>query len=143
MPATETTVSDTIPAPIEEVFALLADAQRMPSWLPGCRSVTTKTPIQKGARLRVDFGHGRGATLEIVDFSPPHTLGWVERAGRAGWQTAIRLEFAGGVTRITFQEVRPSRTIASRLLGIFRSNRRATKQIFEAAVQNIRKALTT
>src|SRR5207245_7503001 len=65
-----TSFAGVVPAPIEKVFALLADPARIPHWLPGCRSANLNGPgpLRKGSRLTVLFGR-RAPTLELIKFS--------------------------------------------------------------------------
>src|ERR1043166_5083342 len=72
------TVIQTVPVPIERVFALLTDPGRMAEWLPGYAGTQSDKPLRKGVRFKVRFGQ-RMTEFEVVDFTPPTTFGWVER----------------------------------------------------------------
>src|SRR5205814_10330154 len=85
------TVIQTVPVPIERVFALLTDPNRMAEWLPGCGGTQSDKPLRKGVRFKVRFGQ-RMTEFEAVDFAPPTTFGWVDRGGRNGWKPFFRLD---------------------------------------------------
>ena len=133
--------ADVIPAPAEKIFALLVDPQRMSQWLPFCRDVKTKSPgVHKGTRLMVTFPSGI-PEFEVVDFQVDKTLGWIDRIGRKGSKTFIRLEFAGAMTRISFKEVAEAQG-AGAWIKTQLNNRRDPVFSFRAAVQNLRKMVT-
>ena len=122
------TLTSTIPAPIEQVFAALTDPNRMAQWLPAARAVEVTAPLHLGSRFRVLFD-SRDSEVEVVDFNPNTVFGWVERVGRRQWKTYFRLDFAGASTQLTVQQVwvppspwawlkvrlRPSRNVPARL----------------------------
>ena len=78
------TYSASVPAAIDNVFALISDPVRMPEWLPRCVAVQATTNHKfpgKGARYKLTFqreSHRHEAVIEIIDFQAPHTFGWVE-----------------------------------------------------------------
>jgi uncharacterized protein YndB with AHSA1/START domain len=98
------TLIDHISMPIDQVFAVLTDPRRLERWLPGCSAVMVEGPIRKGARLTVQFGD-RTTELDIVDFHPPQTFGWVERGQRKDYKTFFQLDPTSGATAVTIQEV--------------------------------------
>ena len=102
-PITETLIQ-TLPAPIEKVFAALTDPARIPRWLPGCTAVQASAPLHRGGLLRVWFGPDREVTFVIVDYKAPYTFGWVEKNGRVGAKTFFRLDVANGATAVTVKE---------------------------------------
>lgn len=102
-PVTETLIQ-TVPAPIEKVFAALTDPARIPRWLPACTAAQASGPLKRGGLLRVRFGAERDVTLEIIDYKAPYTFGWVERDGRHGAKTFFRLDVANGATAVTVRE---------------------------------------
>jgi len=132
------TLSTTISAPSDKVFALLTDITRMPQWLPGCRSVELAGPLKKGARLRVHFHSGRTTELEIVDFTPPTSLGWSDREGRRGSQLYFQLKFGGAATQLIMKEVWTPKGIGDWIRGSLLKRRR-TNKTFATAVNNLRK----
>ncbi len=139
------TYSGSVGVTIDKVFALLTDPTRMPDWLPGCRSVKPAAdPRGKGDRHRVVFernGKRVEAEIEIIDYQPPTTFGWVEIRRRAGAKTFFKLQFAGGATLITMKYVWAPASWRAWLLGqLFR--RRDVHRMFDALLQNLRKALT-
>ncbi len=133
------TLSSTIPAPIDRVFAVLIDPHRMAEWLPAARAVEAAGPLHKGSRFRVLFDT-RDTELEVVDFNPPNVFGWLERVGRRYWQTFFRLEFAGGSTRLTVQQVwTPPSPLA--WLRVKLSPHRNVPGRLDSMVQNLRTTL--
>ena len=94
------TLIDHVRAPIDQVFACLADPGRMTSWLPACTGVEIEGPVKRGARLTVRFGT-RVTSVTITDLSAPTTFGWEEDGARHGSKTLFQLEAVGGSTRIT------------------------------------------
>ena len=103
------TYSGTVPAPMDKVFALISDPMRMPEWLPRCVAVKATTQDKtpgKGARYKLTFQREvqqHESVIEIIDYSPPHTFGWVEIYHRAGSKTFFALRFDGGSTKVTFK----------------------------------------
>ena len=139
------TYSGSIGAPIEKVFALISDPTRIPQWLPHCSAVVPAPEIRgKGDRHRIQFEHGtrpRDAVIEIIDYVPPTTFGWVEIYQRRGSKTFFALAFQGGSTRITMKYVWAPVNWRSWLLGQF-FRRRNAHRTFDALLQNLRKVLT-
>ncbi len=133
-----TSFAGVVPAPIEKVFALLADPERMPHWLPGCRSAKLNAPgpLRKGSRLTVLFGR-RATTLEIIEFSHPSAFSWADREKRAGSQTNFKLQFGGGTTIVTMRDVWTPTSLGQLLRGRFLGRRNA-KRMFEGILDNLR-----
>lgn len=140
------TYSASIPAPIDRVFALISDPLRMPEWLPRCIAVkaTTNDRPGKGARYKVTFQRDTNprheSVIEIIDFSPPHTFGWVEIYHRVGSKTFFALGFAGGSTKVTLKHVWHPTGFRSWLNGQF-YRRRNARRMFDGLINNLRKAL--
>src|SRR6266700_4101368 len=132
------TLSASVAAPADKVFALLTAISKLPQWLPGCRSADAPGPIRKGARLRVHFHSGRSTELEIVDFSPPTSLGWSDREGRRGSQLFFQLKFGGAATQLIMKEVWTPRGVGDWFRGAL-LKRRNMKKMFGTAVNNLRK----
>jgi len=133
------TISSTIPAPIDRVFAVLTDPFRMAQWLPAARAVEAAGPLKQGSRFRVLFDT-RDTELEVVDFNAPTVFGWVERIGRRHWQTFFRLEFAGGSTRLTVQQIWTPPSLLA-WLRVRLSPRRNVPARLDMMVQNLRTTL--
>src|SRR5438093_12639911 len=93
------TLINSVRAPVDRVFALLTDPQRIAQWLPGCDGVQSQGPLKKGARFTARFG-ARQTEVEIVDFPPPTPFGGVERGQRRGGKTSLRLDAGAGATRV-------------------------------------------
>jgi uncharacterized protein YndB with AHSA1/START domain len=130
------TFIDSVGAPVGQVFALLADPNRMPEWLPGCDAAESDVPLRKGVRLKARFGQ-RTTELEIVDFAPPATLGWVERGQRNGAKLFLRLDSRGATTAVTVREVWSPRSFAAWVRGRFFEKRKVQRRL-EGIVQNLR-----
>ena len=139
------TYSGTVGAPIDRVFALITDPGRMPEWLPGCRSVTPAPKLTgKGDRHRILFerdGRRVDAEIEIIDYNPPYTYGWVEIRRRKGARTYFALQFQGGATKVTMKHIWEPVGLRAWLLGQF-YRRRNSYQTFDSLLQTLRKVLT-
>ncbi|HEV8266427.1 MAG TPA: SRPBCC family protein [Gemmatimonadales bacterium] len=141
MAALTITLRATIPAPIERVFELLTDPAQIPDWLPGCQSVEPPAPLRKGSRLRVGFGT-RAAVFEVVELTPPHNFGWIERKGRPGNHLYFNLGFSGGSTNLAMKAIWEAHGLWSRLFGEL-SRRKDAKRFFEGVVNNLRRIVTS
>jgi uncharacterized protein YndB with AHSA1/START domain len=139
------TYTGTVGVPIDEVFDLLTDPTRMPEWLPRCTAAVPGPGRKgKGDRHRLRFEHqGRktNAVIEIIEYAPPTSYGWVEIIHRRGTQTFFKLEFHGGSTRITMKQVWTPASWVAWLQGQF-SRRRHAHKMFDGLLQNLRKVLT-
>jgi uncharacterized protein YndB with AHSA1/START domain len=134
------TLIDHISAPIDAVFAALTDPRRIERWLPGCVAVLVDGPIGKGTHLKVQFG-SRITDIDIVDFRPPRTFGWVERGQRRDYKTFFQLDPTSGATAVTIQEVWTPSSIGGWIRGRFfakRNEQRHQKEI----LRNLRNILT-
>jgi len=141
------TFSGSVAVPMDRVFALISDPTRMAEWLPGCRSVTpTPAPQRKGKgdRHRIQYdrdGQRSEAEIEIIDYKPPDTYGWVEISGRAQEKTLFALAFQGGATKVTMRDVWVPANWRAWLLGQL-LRRRSAARTFNRLLQNLRKILT-
>jgi uncharacterized protein YndB with AHSA1/START domain len=141
------TYSASVPAPIDRVFALISEPLRMPEWLPNCvavRETTGRKAVGKGARYKLTFQrhtHQHESVIEIIDFSVPHTFGWVEIYHRAGSKTFFALGFAGGSTKVSLKHIWHPSGFRSWLNGQF-YRRRNAHRMFSGLINNLRKALT-
>ncbi len=140
------TYSASVPAAIDNVFALTSDPLRMPEWLPRCVAVQATTNHKfpgKGARYKLTFqreSHRHEAVIEIIDFQAPHTFGWVEIYHRAGSKTFFALGFAGGSTKVSLKHIWVPTGFRSWLNGQF-YRRRNAHRMFDGLINNLRKAL--
>jgi uncharacterized protein YndB with AHSA1/START domain len=136
------THAGSVGAPIDRVFALLSDPARFPDWLPGCRAVAPRDgPIRPGARFHLEMGDNKSRVeIEVIDFQPPRTLGWVEHRRRTGSKVFLKLDYDGGATRVTIRYVWQPHSLRSWLLGQF-YRRRDAWRMFNGTLQNLRKAL--
>lgn len=135
------TVSDTIPAPMEEVFDILTNPAHIPQWLPGCKSVEPDTPLLRGGRIRLTFAGGRGAEFEVVEITRPANFGWIERRGRPGHQMYFHLAFAGGSTTLTMKSIWHPKGLRAWLRARW-SRRRDAQRMFEGMINNLRRMVT-
>ncbi len=137
--------SGTVGTSIDKVFELLADPTRMPEWLPNCTTaVPGPQPRGKGARHRVRFerkGRKIDIVIEVIEYEPPTSYGWVEIIHRRGSKTFFKLQFAGGSTRITMLHLWVPGGWRAWLIGQF-YRRRNAHRMFDGLLQNLRKALT-
>jgi uncharacterized protein YndB with AHSA1/START domain len=133
------TLIESVGAPVVQVFSLLTDPSRIAKWLPGCDAVKGDVPLRKGARLRARFGD-RMTEFEIVDFTPPATLGWVEHGQREGAKLFFRLDPSGATTAVTVREVWSPRSFAAWVRGRF-FERREVRRRLQAILQNLRHLL--
>ena len=141
MRATSTTFSAPIAAPLDKVFTLLSSPDSYPSWLPGCQAAATLGALKKGSRISITFPADRSTILEIVDFTPPTTIGWADRGDRRGSRVFFQLYFAGGATTLSMKDVWEPKRLSDLVKGrIFK--RRDAKKFFDAVVNNLRKAVT-
>jgi uncharacterized protein YndB with AHSA1/START domain len=124
---------------MSELFDILTDAARIPTWLPRCHAATCDGPIRKKSRVTLEYGR-RSVELVVSEFTAPTSLAWTERKPRDGAQTYFQLAFGGGTTTLTVKEVWPTSGIRGwfgKLLG-----RRNAKRRFDGIVQNLRKIAT-
>lgn len=140
------TYSGTVATPIDRVFALISDPLRFPEWLPRCIAVKPPTPDRRGKGARYLLTFQRDETrhesqIEIIEFSPPHSFGWVEIYHRAGSKTYFGLGFAGGSTKVTMKHIWKPTGFRSWLNGQF-YRRRNAHRMFDGLLNNLRKALT-
>lgn len=106
----------TIDAPIEDVWAILADIERQPEWMHDLKEVRLTTPPPIGAGTR-GVGRVRAFGISVTDpvvvtaFEPPTHFG-IRHDGMVSGTGDIRLESnAGAVTVVTWDE-----TLHTRLL---------------------------
>ncbi|GAC1590275.1 MAG: SRPBCC family protein [Acidimicrobiales bacterium] len=79
------TVSRTIPAPVETVWALLSDTESWPMWGPSVRGVECRDGvIAKGSTGRVHTSLGPWVPFEITEYEPPPIGRWAWRVGPIG-----------------------------------------------------------
>lgn len=137
--------SGTVAAPIDRVFDLITDPTRMPEWFPQCRAVIPAGQApRKGVRHRIQFERDRrriDAEIEVIEYHPPTSYGWVEIYRRAGSKTFFALHFQGGATKVTMKYIWVPAGLRSWLLGQF-FRRRNAHRMFDGLLQNLRKVLT-
>ena len=97
------TFTHSVPAPVEQVFALLTDPGRIAAWLPGCTGVQSDGALKQGARFKARFGD-RVTEFEVVDYARPAALAWAERGARKGRRMFFRLVALGESTAVTIRD---------------------------------------
>jgi uncharacterized protein YndB with AHSA1/START domain len=96
----------TIPRPVSEVFAFVADGETAPRWRPGVLDVSHVSGDGVGARyrqgVRGPFGRRVAADYEITGYEPARLLAFRAIAGPV--RPEGRYEFAadGDGTRVSF-----------------------------------------
>jgi uncharacterized protein YndB with AHSA1/START domain len=133
------TLIDHVRAPIDRVFACLADPARMATWLPACTGVEAEGPLERGARLTVRFGE-RVSSLEITELTAPTTFGWEEHGARKGSKTLFQLEAVRGATRITVLHWWTPHSFVAWVRGRVLVKRRVERTL-NATLRNLRNAL--
>ena len=105
----------TIAAPVERVWAVLADLERWPEWTASMRSVRALADSApgEGSRYRVEQPKLQPAVFEITEWRPPHSFTW--EMGSAvlsavavheitpapgGCELELRLEYAGWMSGV-------------------------------------------
>ena len=130
---------DRIPAPRDQVYAIITDPKRIGEWLPGCAAVESNSPFKRGARMTAHFGD-RVTEFEVVDMNPGRTFGWIEHGQRTGAKLFFRLDQAGDATSITIQIVWKPRSLVAWIKGRFFSKRNVQRQV-NKTLENLRKLL--
>jgi carbon monoxide dehydrogenase subunit G len=133
------TLVEHVRAPIDRVFAVLTSPGRIPDWLPGCKAVEVKGPLERGATFNARFGE-RVTEFEIVDFAPPGTLSWVERGQRKGSKTSFRLDVAGEATAVTIRDMWTPQSLGAWVRGRVLPKRNVQGQL-NRMVENLRNLL--
>ena len=108
--------------------------------MPGCAGVVVDGPVGKGTRLKVQFGT-RVTELDVVDFQPPRTFGWIERGQRRDYKTFFQLDSTSGATAVTIQEVWTPASVAAWIRGRFFPKRDVLHHQ-KKILQNLRTLLT-
>jgi uncharacterized protein YndB with AHSA1/START domain len=92
-----------VDAPIDEVWAVLADIERQPEWMIEMKAVrlVTSGPVGVGTRGQADvriFGIGVSDPIEVVEFVPPFRFG-IHHRGRFSGNGTITLDTLDGGRR--------------------------------------------
>jgi uncharacterized protein YndB with AHSA1/START domain len=75
----EVEIDVVIESPLEEVWALVSDAERLPEWLDEFEAVVRESdgPVGKGTVSRYTLAPGhRSGTFEIVEWVPGRRIAW-------------------------------------------------------------------
>ena len=136
----EFTIVTVIARPVDEVFAVLTDLERMPLWVPGMTeaSVTSDGPLEAGSALLYRGAFlGRGLEMPFVCTSLTENkyFGTRTTGGPFYLETDAVLEPAAGGTRVTTAYRGESR-------GFFKLAEplvvRLSKKHWETAAENLR-----
>ena len=68
-----------IERPLEEVWAFVSDAERLPEWIGDFEAVVQESdgPVGRGTVFRYTLSEGRrSATLDVVDWQPRRRWAW-------------------------------------------------------------------
>jgi uncharacterized protein YndB with AHSA1/START domain len=92
-----------VDAPIDEVWAVLADIERQPEWMTEMKAVRLLTPGPVGVGTRGEavvriFGIGVSDPIEVVEFVPPFRFG-IHHQGRFSGNGTITLDTLDGGRR--------------------------------------------
>lgn len=96
-------LSTAIEAPIDVVWSILADVERMPEWTASMRSVSLETgpSLQRGSRARIKQPWLRAGTWTVDLFDPPRYFSWRSRTGSVETTGGHLLTDRGAVTEAT------------------------------------------
>ncbi|GAC1540783.1 MAG: SRPBCC family protein [Acidimicrobiales bacterium] len=100
------TVSRTVRAPVETVWALLTDTESWPLWGPSVRGVEcVDGVITNGSTGRVQTSLGPWLPFEITEYEPPPTGRWAWRVGPIGatGHRAVSAPGDGDATIVSFE----------------------------------------
>ncbi len=99
-----------VPAPPQQVWAVLLDPEALRALLPGCEALERVAENDYRARLSIGVGPVRGryeARVRLFDLDPPRALKLsgegVGALGSASGEGAVELSPEGGGTRITYR----------------------------------------
>jgi carbon monoxide dehydrogenase subunit G len=93
-----------ISRPLEEVFALLVDLDRLPDWQSSAIEARSDGPLELGSLVhekRRFLGRELADELEVVAFDPPRRLTLRSEGGPLRLTVDHQLEPNGGSTRLT------------------------------------------
>jgi uncharacterized membrane protein len=95
--------STTIDAPIDVVWNVLVDVERMPEWTPSMRSVRLLDgiPLGRGSRVHIKQPWLLASTWTVDLFDPPRYFSWRSRSGTVETTAMHLLEDRGGTTLAT------------------------------------------
>jgi len=132
--------STTVAAPIESVWAIVTDPERVLSFMSGVTrwEVVGDVPAGLGARYRMLFRIGAaevGGLIEVVEFTEPSELAWTSVTGldqRGRWRLR---EAPGGRTRV---ELRLAYGVAGAGLSGWIAERIAAPSVSRHARQTLR-----
>lgn len=96
-------VSTTIGAPIDVVWGVLSDVERMPEWTSSMRSVQLlgAERLGRGSRVRIKQPWLPVSTWTVDLFDPPRYFSWRARTGLIETSAAHLLEDLGPTTLAT------------------------------------------
>jgi uncharacterized protein YndB with AHSA1/START domain len=125
----DVTIEVEIDRPPADVWALMTDTERLPEWLGEWVAAREETdgPTRLGTVVRYTLEQGnRSGTIEIVEWDPPHRMGWEGEP----------LRWAGGGARPrglhTLTETGPGRTL---FVGRYRPELTGTQALLKPFLQ--------
>ncbi|CAN5445557.1 hypothetical protein BH11PLA2_BH11PLA2_15400 [soil metagenome] len=145
------TVSKTIAAPVEKVFAAMADIPNAPSRIPAILKIEMLTPGPVGVgtmfkETRKMFGKEATETMEFTAFEPNqrYVLS-ADSCGGVHFDTEILFKTEGTGTRVEMNVNAEAKTFASRVMGTLMGwmMKGMMKKCLIADLDGIKKSLTT
>lgn len=97
-------LSTTIDAPIDVVWRVLVDVERMPEWTASMRSVRLEEcdELRRGSRAWIKQPWLRAGRWTVDLFDPPRYFSWRSRSGSIETTGGHLLDDRGGATLATF-----------------------------------------
>ncbi|PZM89539.1 MAG: SRPBCC family protein [Actinobacteria bacterium] len=81
-----------VDAPIETVWEVVQQAERLPEWMAGVRRVEVVSGDGVGRRQRVHAADGTWLDAEVIAYEPPKLFSWRERTEGSGSRAEARTE---------------------------------------------------
>ena len=130
--------SRTVAAPLDDVWAIVADPHHLPRWWPLCERVEAVDPDAWTSVLRSARGRAVRADYRLEADEPPRRRAWALQLAGTPFERLLReqrtevtlQEAPGGGTDVTLTEVHRARGTAR--LGGFLVRRAARRRLDEA-----------
>jgi uncharacterized protein YndB with AHSA1/START domain len=137
--------SRTLPAPPEELWALIADPHHMPRWWPGVERMEAVEPDRFTQVFKTKRGRPVRADFRVVQSEPPTTRSWAQEVAGTPFERVlsasvieVRLAPAAGGTEVTIAQEQKLRGY-SRTGGFML--RRATRAKLDEALDGLARIL--
>ena len=143
------TVSRTIQAPPERVFALATDVPNMTDFVSGITRVELLSPLPVGPgtrwrETRVMFGKEATEEMEIAAFDPPHSFVVEAESRGTHYTSTFTLEPEGGAPRRTVTFAARPLSWTARLLAVFGfAMTRTLRKLLEQDLADLRRIAET